>query len=192
MPPLWANLSWVQFIVLNLLNKMLLPSLLPVDLNWWGDASSLFSIGVMLGTYWAVWKWAPGFLVGPCGVYDIGWAEAVTVELGLCVTISHHFLSSGPVGGQTFLVHSDNAGIVFVTNKGHSRSQETNQILKHVYLLQARHQIHIKTIHVMSQNNISDALSWGAIEEFLSNFPSINSQISIPLPDHLMDKLVSL
>ena len=116
---------------------MPLPSPLPVDLNWWGDASSSFSIGVMLGTYWAVWKWAPGFLVGPRRVYDIGWAEAVAVELGLRVAINRHFLSSGPVSGQTFLVRSDNAGIVFVTNKGRSRSWETNQILKHMYLLQA-------------------------------------------------------
>ena len=47
-PPLWADLSWVRFIVLNLPNKMLLPSPLPVDLNWWGNASSLFGIGVVL------------------------------------------------------------------------------------------------------------------------------------------------
>ena len=191
-PPLQADLSWVRFIVLNLPNKMPLSPPLPVDLNWWGDASSSFGIGIVLGTYWAVWKWAPGFLVGPRRDHDIGWAEAVAVELGLRVAISCHFLSSGPVGGQTFLVRSDNAGIVFVTNKGRSRSRETNQILKHVYLLQAQHQIRLKTIHVTSQNNISDALSRGAIEEFLSNFPSINSQVSIPLPDHLVDKLVSL
>ena len=66
------------------------------------------------------------------------------------------------------------------------------RFLKHVYLLQAQHQIHLKTIHVTTQNNILDALSQGAIEEFLSNFPSINSQILIPLPDHLADKLVLL
>ena len=54
--------------------------------------------------------------------YDISWAEAIAIELGLHVAISLHFLSPDPVGGRTFLICSDNIGIVTVTNKGHSRS----------------------------------------------------------------------
>lgn len=191
-PPLSADLSWVHFLVLNLLLRMPLTPTLPIDLGWWGDASTSFSVGIVLGSHWAVWKWAPGFMVGPQMIYDISCAKAIAIELGLCVAISLHFLSPNPVGGHTFLVCSDNIGVVMVTNKGHSHSQEMNKILKHIYLLQAQHQIRLKAVHVASQNNISDTLSCGSITEFLASFPSINAQISIPLLNNLVGKLVPL
>jgi hypothetical protein len=191
-PALLADLSWVQFIIKNLPNEMPLASPQPIDLQWWGDASTSFGIGIAIGRYWAVWKWAPGFKVGPRQDYDIGWAEAVAVELGLRLAMSVNFLSNGKAKSHTFLVRSDNSGIVSVTNKGRSRSRETNKILKHIYLLQAQHQIRVKSVHVTSRDNISDALSRGAIKEFLSGFPSVNTQASIPLPSHLSDKLTSL
>jgi hypothetical protein len=191
-PNLQADLSWIQFVVKSLPNEMPLASRQPVDLQWWGDASTSFGIGIAVGRYWAVWKWAPGFRVGPHQEFNIGWAEAVAVELGLHLVISQHFLSDHCIAGHTFLVRSDNAGVVFVTNKGRSRSHETNKILKYVYQLQAQHRVRLKSVHVASRDNISDALLRGAIKEFLTGFPSVDTQISIPLPDHLADKLISL
>ncbi|KAF8577820.1 hypothetical protein K439DRAFT_1318628, partial [Ramaria rubella] len=55
----------------------------PANIGWWGDASTSFGIGVVLGHYWAVWKWAPDFKVSPKQPFDISWAEAVAVKLGL-------------------------------------------------------------------------------------------------------------
>ena len=63
-----------------------------VDLNWWGDASTSFGIGVVIGKFLMVWKHAPGFQVGPKRAFDIGWAEAVAVELGMCLTIQLNLL----------------------------------------------------------------------------------------------------
>ena len=189
-PPLQADLSWVHFLIKSLPNEMPLASSQPIDLQWWGDASTSFGVGVIIGSHWAIWKWAPGFRVGPHQDFDIGWAEAVAVELGLRLAVDLGLFTSTSQCGCTFLVHSDNAGIVSVTNKGRSRSQETNKILKHVYLLQAQHCIRLKAVHVMSQDNISDALSHGAVNEFFTSFPSINIRASVPLPSHLSDKLV--
>src|ERR1700676_2384913 len=62
-PPLHADLSWVYFLIKNLPNTTPLASLEPVDLQWWGDASTSFSISVVLGSHWAVWRWAPSFKV---------------------------------------------------------------------------------------------------------------------------------
>jgi len=59
----------------------------PVDINWWGDASTSFGIGVVIDSYWAVWHWCPGFAVGPGREFDIGWAEAIAVELGLITAL---------------------------------------------------------------------------------------------------------
>ena len=192
LPPLRADLSWVQFIIRNLPNEISLASPDPIDLQWWGDASSSFGVGVTIGSHWAVWKWAPGFIVGPRQSYDIGWAEAVAVELGLRLAMDLNLFSATNHQGCSFLVRSDNAGIIAVTNKGQSCSRETNKILKHVYLLQAQHHIRLKMIHVTSCDNISDALSRGAISKFLAGFPSVNIHASIPLPDHLSGKMVSL
>jgi len=163
----------------------------PTDIQWWGNTSTSFGVGITLGCHWAVWKWALGFKIGPLQDYDIGWAEAVAIELGLCLALDLGLLGKPSQCGHTFLVCSDNAGVVWVTNKGRLRSRETNKILKHVYLLQAQHQICLRSIHVSSHNNISDALSCGAVKEFLTGFPNINIQATIPLPSHLADKLIS-
>ena len=53
------------------------------DIDWWGDASTSFGIGVVVGEFFAIWKYTPGFQVGPKRAFDIGWAEAVAMELGL-------------------------------------------------------------------------------------------------------------
>ncbi|KAG0691647.1 hypothetical protein DFH29DRAFT_819244, partial [Suillus ampliporus] len=91
-----------------------------------------------------------------------------------------------------FLVCSDNAGIVAVTNKGRSRSRTTNDILKHIFMLQAQHNIRIRTEYVPSRENIADALSCDDIATFLAGFPLVAQKASFPLPEHLADKLTSV
>jgi hypothetical protein len=127
------NLSWIHFLLHELPNEVPLTNQEIVDLNWWGDASTSFGIGVVLGELFTVWKYAPGCQVGPKKAFDIGGEEAVAVELRLCLAIQFQLLR-----GSNILVHSDNSGIVAVMNKGRSRSLETNKILKHVYLLQQK------------------------------------------------------
>jgi hypothetical protein len=190
-PGVHADLSWVYFLIKRLPNETPLAPSTPVDIQWWGDASSSFGIGIALSHYWVVWKWAPGFKVGPHQDFDIGWAETVAIELGLWLALKLGLLDIANQPGHSFLVRLDNAGVVVVTNKGRSRSRETNKILKHIYLLQAEHQIRLKSVHVTSRENISDALSSGAINEFLKGFPVVNMQASISLLSHLSDKLIS-
>lgn len=185
-----ADLSWIQFLLASLPREMPLASPSVVDIQWWGDASTSFGIGIAIGQYWAVWRWAPGFKVGPKQEFDIGWAEAVAVELGLRIAIDYRMLVASSSAHSQFLVRSDNSGIVAVTNKGRSRSRETNQILKHIYLLQARHGVRIHSEYVSTRINIADALSRGDVEGFLSGFPMVTSQVSIPLPEHLVGKLI--
>ena len=140
---------------------------------------------VVLGKFFTVWKYAPGFQVGPKRAFDIGWAEAVAVELGMCLAIQLNLLQ-----GSNILVNLDNSRIVTVVNKGQLRSLETNKILKHIYLLQAKTNVQLHTTYVLSCDNISDALSQGQILEFLQGFPLACTQVTIPLPEHLIDKLV--
>ena len=178
--PVLADIKWIIMILNKVPNSVPLRSLPPVDLNWWGDASTSFGIGVTIGSFWSVWTWAPGLKVGPHQHFDIGWAEAVAVELALRLAIQQQLLSSG-----TFLVRSDNMGVVGALNKGRSKSHETNTILKQVYLLQAERGIRLQTIHVPSRDNVVDALSRGDVVGFLRGFPKATTQINVPLPTHL-------
>ena len=115
-------------------NSMPLGPCEPRDIGWWGDASTSFGIGIVIGSAWAVWCWKPGFSVGPGHPHDIGWAEAVAVEVGLRLLQKLQGLKPGPGG---YLVRSDNMGVVTVVGKGRSRNSETNNILKQIYRIQA-------------------------------------------------------
>lgn len=92
-----ADIPWIQSLLSLLPNHVPLANPSPVDIGWWGDASSSFGIGIVIQGHWAVWCWAPHFKVGPSHAFDIGWAEAVAVELGLRAALHLGiFVSSAP------------------------------------------------------------------------------------------------
>ncbi|PSR81116.1 hypothetical protein PHLCEN_2v6451 [Hermanssonia centrifuga] len=184
-----ADLTWVRYLVEKLPNEMPLSSPEPLDINWWGDASTSFGVGVIVGEFWGVWQWAQGFTVGPHRDFDIGWAEAVAVELGLQMAIHHGLINLRAPERNSILVRSDNSGVVTVVNKGRSRSRNTNKVLKHIYRLCADHRIHLAAQHVPGRDNISDALSRGDVAAFLAAFPAISRQTSMSLPPHLVPYL---
>jgi hypothetical protein len=155
------------------------------DLNWWGDASSSFGIGVTVSSFWAVWKWALGVKVGPRREFDIGWAEAVAVELGLRVALHCRLLVPG-----RYLVRSDNAGVVAIINKGHSQSAHTNNVLRRIYRLLLDAHISLMAVYVESRSNITDALSRGDIHGFLKGFPQASNKITFPAPPGLVNHLL--
>ncbi len=51
-----SNLTWVRYIIHKLPNEMPLSLPKPLDIDWWGDASTSFGIGVVLGRFWGVWR----------------------------------------------------------------------------------------------------------------------------------------
>jgi hypothetical protein len=155
-----------------------------------GGTSSSFGIGVVVQGFWEVWSYVPGFHVGPKKEHNIGWAKAVAVELGLYIMISHDLLSPA-AAGSTFLVQSDNEGVVAVVNKDQSRSKNTNIVLKHMYSLLAKSQISLSAVYVNTRDNITNTLSCGNITGFLSHFPAAQRRAQINLPPHLSGKLQS-
>lgn len=88
-----SDLPWIQSLLSYLPNRIPITDPSPIDIGWWGDASTSFGIGIVIQSRWAVWRWSPGFRVGPNRAFDIGWAEAVAVELGLRVAIHLGILS---------------------------------------------------------------------------------------------------
>ncbi len=182
-----SDIRWITNLLTILQNHTNLKPATPKDRDWWGDASTSFGIGITVGSFWAVWKWAENITVGPNQCFDIGWAEAVAVELALHVAIDKEVLSS-----RHYLVRLDNTGVVSVLNKGRSRSHETNQVLKNIYTSLAKHNLRISAVCVPSRNNVTDALSCGDIKGFLQGFPKAQFKALVPLPTHLFDFLIPL
>lgn len=188
--PVARDLEWTKYVLLSSPNCLPLQPQAAIDLEWWGDASSSFGVGVVVGGHWAVWRYADGVCVGPGREYDIGWAEAVAVELGLLMALHEGLVSRESHGGRTLLVRSDNQGVVAVTNSGRSRSRNTNIVLKNIYRSLARSQLLLRTEYVRSRDNVVDALSRGDIPGFLGSFPLATSRSLLPLPAHLTKLLV--
>ena len=184
------DLGWINQLLRILPISMPLSLPDPIDLDWWGDASTSFGIGVVINSHWAVWQWAPGFTPAAGSTFDIGWAEAVAVELGVRLLV--HLGLHLNVTHRRFLVRSDNQGVVEMIKKGRCRSQQSNEILKSIHHLLADFRFSIASVYVPSRLNISDALSRGNIPAFLQGFPKAASKVSLPLPPHLSSKLLSL
>ncbi|KAJ3560708.1 hypothetical protein NP233_g10660 [Leucocoprinus birnbaumii] len=128
----------------------------------------------LVGCHWEVWRWAPGVKVGPKQQHDIGWAEAVAVELGLRMVVA-----LGLARSSRFLVRSDNKGVVAIVNKGWSRSIVSNAVIQSTFSLLAAQGMTLKAVHVTSRENIADALSRGDIEAFLRGFPAATSLLNL-------------
>ncbi|VDC02686.1 unnamed protein product [Peniophora sp. CBMAI 1063] len=171
--PVLKDIEWILDILSSTPNEISLSYDTPLDIGWWGDASSSWGIGVVVGSFWAAWQWAGGVTVGPKADRDIGWAEAVAVELGLRMAIHHDLLKARPVHRSRILVRSDNMGVVAVVNKGRSRSASTNDVLKSIFRLLTAEGVLLSTEYVASRDNITDALSRGDIPSFLAGFPGV-------------------
>lgn len=65
--------------------RQLIPSPVSQEVEWVGDASSSFGIGVLIGRKWACFKLARGWqtLGLSDGRRSIAWAETVAIRLGL-------------------------------------------------------------------------------------------------------------
>ncbi len=72
----------------------------------------------MVGKFWGVWRYASGVTVGPKQRFDIGWAEAIAVEIGFLMAAHHGLLADLPTGQRCVLVRSDNNGVVHPLNNG--------------------------------------------------------------------------
>lgn len=68
-------------------SRQLIPSPVPLDVEWVGDASSSFGIGILIGKNWACFELESGWqtLDLPEGKRSIAWAETVAIRLGLLI-----------------------------------------------------------------------------------------------------------
>ena len=126
------------------------PAISPI--GFWVDASSSWGIGVVFNGQWDFWKFRPGWAKDG---RNIGWAEMISIELGLLVAIHQGFSDTH------FVVNSDNQGVIHAIEGGKSRSPEQNTVLQRITSLLAQYRIWISSNYVPSVDNLADLPSRG-------------------------------
>lgn len=129
------------------------PGPLPiVDLPAYSDASSGFGLGVVLGDHWRAWRLLPGWQHDG---RDIGWAEAVGLELLVRCILAI------PGYPQNFRVQGDNQGVIHGWRAGKSANREVNNVFRRLYGIQREHSVSIHCAYTRSADNPADGPSRG-------------------------------
>lgn len=120
----------------------------------WVDASSSWGIGIVFNDSWQAWKLSPGWKTDG---RDIGWAEAVAIELAICEAIARG------IHDAHIIIRSDNQGVIGGLKAGRSRGLQQNRVLRRIVALFAEHRIWVSSTWVTSATNRSDNPSRGAL-----------------------------
>ena len=176
-PPrhLAEDLSWWQ----NILTQPHLTREIPgnrtiIDVGGFSDASSTTGIGIILGDKWRAWRLIPGWNTEG---RDIGWAEAVAMELLVTTVLQYHALPG-------FRVYGDNNGVVEGWWTGRSRNAETNRVFRRIHRLLDRCNSTLTTRYVNTAHNPADGPSRGIFPPRQLLLPPIS------LPDELKPLIV--
>lgn len=189
------DLSWVTSVARMMPPEIPLRRKCPVDLGWWGDASTSYGVAVVMLDMFAIWKWTDPETIGPGKEFDIKWGEAIAIHLGLLLadfllkSASNHGHSSKFRKDTDLIVRSDNESLCFSTLKGRSRSEKANHVLKEIFIILARNRWMLVPIHVRSEDNISDCLSRGDLKGFLKHHRDVAPAPEIHLPRYLEHKM---
>lgn len=140
------------------------------DLGLWVDASTSWGIGLVKSPLWDAWRLLPRWR-GPGR--DIGWLEAVAIELAVV-----HLESSG-VRDSHVLIRSDNQGVIGAWERGRGRNFEVNLSIRRAYLIAFSCGISLSFLYVSSSDNLADPVSRGILGP---SSLKINDTSVVPLP----------
>lgn len=118
----------------------------------YSDASSGFGIAIWISGRWRAWRLLPGWKEEN---RDIGWAEAVGMELLVRSLIAHC------AENTCIKVYGDNRGVVEGWWKGRSRNKATNSVFKRIHAITEDAKCTILTRYVPSAHNPADDPSRG-------------------------------
>jgi hypothetical protein len=165
----------------------IVPDIEPIDLDWAGDASTGFGIGILVGDRWAQFEllegWETRGLPSDGPKRKIAWLETVAVRLGLRM-IADLF----PTAGRRFLLFTDNTTTEAAIRNRKSRDKTVNGEWKHIQKGLTALQCDIVANRVESGDNPADDLSRGITKgreldfEVLINIPS---DLSLLLKRHV-------
>lgn len=154
---------WFNTLSLPSTARSLSPRGAPKDLDLWVDASTDWGIGIVLESRWNAWTLVQGWKGSG---RDIGWLEAIAVELAVRILFDQGLSNS------TIIIHSDNQGVIGAFRHGRSRNFHVNLCIRRVEALaMASNVLHLLT-YTESAKNKADPISRGEIGSLSSRLPS--------------------
>lgn len=154
---------WFNTLSLPSTARSLSPRGAPKDLDLWVDASTDWGIGIVLESRWNAWTLVQGWKGSS---RDIGWLEAIAVELAV------RTLFDQGLSNSTIIIHSDNQGVIGAFRHGRSRNFHVNLCIRRVEALaMASNVLHLLT-YTESAKNKADPISRGEIGSLSSRLPS--------------------
>jgi len=139
-----------------------------LDLGIWVDASKTWGIGIVIGDRWDAWQWkAPWHFEGR----NIGWAEAVAVEL-----VARILLERG-LSNAAVLIRGDNQGVIGSFGRGRGKNFHVNLAVRRTDIIASSSNMVYILEYVDSSHNKADPFSRGEMGLFEKK---ITEYISLP------------
>jgi hypothetical protein len=179
-----ASLKWVSYIMSVSSRMVPIRRADPIDLDWYGDASISFGVGVCVAGFYSTWRWRQEGLALARQYHDedINWAEAIIVELGLLLVLDLMNAGQLDIGSAgNLLFYSDNSSVCAVTMTGKARNESTRLVLQRIYAHLAERHLYLTSAFVPTNANIADSLSRGDLSEFRRWRPDAR-RWQVPLP----------
>lgn len=162
-------------------NHRLIPVVEPKEVDWVGDASTSFGIGVFIGEKWCQYSLIAGWETKSEVKRGIAWLETVAIRLGILMILQMKW-----PGGQRFNVWTDNTTCEEALRKRKLRDRSVNDEWKALQSLLIASQLDINPLRVTSEDNRADALSRGSQTSEIEH-----NRVRFILPPDLSDFLVS-
>jgi hypothetical protein len=134
----------------------LFPVTTPLEINWVGDASTSFGIGVLVGPRWCQLRLKEHWNEGSPS-RKIAWLETVAIQIGVLMLM----VLRNDFKGSNFIVYTDNTVTENTLISRKSRDYHSNQEWKVIQALLIESELDIKPRRVASADNIADGLSRG-------------------------------
>lgn len=145
-------------------NRLMIPKAETEKVGWFGDASTGFGIGILIGRNWAYFRlkenWKRRGLKDTETSRGIAWAETTSVRLGLLM-----LEKLKRVRGRRFELFTDNTTTKSALLNQKSRDESVNNEYKKIQLELTRLQCDIDVQWISTKVNLADKLSRGETQE---------------------------
>lgn len=148
----------------------LVPRGSPQDLNLWVDASTDWGIGLTLSEKWNTWTLVSGWKGQG---RDIGWLEAVAVELAILTLFDLGWKNA------CILVHSDNQGVIGAFTRGRSRNFHVNLCIRRSEAIAMCSNVAHVLSYVESARNKADVISRGEVGSHTLRLPLVSLPVEL-------------
>ena len=157
----------------------LMPELVALSHPLMTDASGAWGCGASWGSQWFQWKWE-----GPSQEWAIAQKELLPILFATVIWGRKWF-------GRRIECHCDNAAVVSVVNTGQSKDKGLMHLLRCMFFVAAKLQLHLHAVHVPGHTNVAaDSLSRNDFARFLQVVPQAAREPAL-IPQALVNLAVT-